>query len=139
MRRAVFLLLVPLPALLTAQGSPRASALVLNHITITDVAGSTARRDMAVVIRGSRISAVGRADAIQIPQGAEVIDLTGKFLIPGLSDMHNDRGPGETIPGPPGPGRAPTRDTRSYLTQMLAFGFTSVFATPHSDLREHAD
>lgn len=95
--------------------------------------------DGAGLIRGSRISAVGRADAIQIPQGAEVIDLTGKFLIPGLSDMHNDRGPGETIPGPPGPGRAPTRDTRSYLTQMLALGFTSVFATPHSDLREHAD
>lgn len=139
MRKAVLLLLVFLPALLTAQGSPRASAVVLNHITIIDIVGSTARRDMAVVIRGSRVSAVGRADAIQIPQGAEVIDLTGKFLIPGLIDMHNHLGPGETIPGPPGPGRAPTRDTRSYLTQMLALGFTSVFATSHSDLREHAD
>lgn len=139
MTRATLLLLVALPALLTAQGTPRAAAVVLNHITVIDVAGATARRDMAVVIRGSRISAVGRADAIQIPQGAEVIDLTGKFLIPGLVDMHNHLGPAENIPGPPRPGQAPPRDTRSYLTQMLALGFTSVFATSHSDLSEHAD
>jgi imidazolonepropionase-like amidohydrolase len=94
---------------------------------------------MAVVIRGSHIAAVGRANAIEIPQGAQVIDLTGKFLIPGLIDMHNHLGPGENIPGPPGPGRAPARNTRSYLTQMLALGFTSTFATSYSDLREHAD
>ena len=139
MTRATLLLLVALPALLTAQGSPRAAAVVLNHITVIDVADATARRDMAVVIRGSRISAVGRADTIQIPQGAEVIDLTGKFLIPGLVDMHNHLGPGDNIPGPPRPGQAPPRDTRSYLTQMLALGFTSTFATSHRDLREHAD
>ena len=34
--------------------------------------------------------------------------------------MHNHLGPGEAIPGPPGPGGAPTRNTRSYLTRMLA-------------------
>jgi imidazolonepropionase-like amidohydrolase len=139
MRRVMLLLIVALPALLTAQESPRAPAVVLNHITIVDVVGSSARRDMAVVIRGTRIAAVGRADAIEVPRGAEVIDLTGKFLIPGLIDMHNHLGPGEAIPGPPGPGQAPMRNTRSYLTQMLALGFTSTFSTAHSDLREHAE
>ena len=139
MRRAMLLLLVALPALLTAQGAPRAAAVVLNHLTVIDVAGSSAQRDMAVLIRGSRIAAVGRADAIDVPRGAEVIDLTGKFLMPGLVDMHNHLGPGEVIPGPPGPGGPPIRNTRSYLTQMLALGFTRAFSTAHSDLREHAD
>jgi imidazolonepropionase-like amidohydrolase len=131
--------LVALPALLTAQEPPRAPAVVLNHITVIDVFSASARRDMAVVIRGNRIADIGPANATRAPAGAEVIDLTGKFLIPGLFDMHNHLGPGEVIPGPPGPGRAPLRDTRSYLGRMLAMGFTSVFATSHSDLREHAD
>jgi imidazolonepropionase-like amidohydrolase len=140
MTRTILVLLVALPTLLTAQGPQRAAAVVLNRITVIDVAGSTARRDMAVVIRGSRIAAVGRAGEIEIPQGAEVIDLSGKFLIPGLIDMHNHLGPAEIIPGPPGPGGPPPRgNTRSYLTRMLAMGFTAAFATSHADLREHAE
>ncbi|HQZ38343.1 MAG TPA: hypothetical protein PLH72_04855 [Vicinamibacterales bacterium] len=81
---------------------------------------------MAIVIRGGCIAAVGRADASEVPPGAEVIDLTGKFVIRGLVDMHNHLGPGEAIPGPPGRGRESSRDTRPYLSQMLALGFTSL-------------
>lgn len=60
--------------------------IVFTHVTIIDVNGSAPRRDMTVVITGDRISAVG--DNISVPAGAQVVDATGKFLIPGLWDMH---------------------------------------------------
>ena len=45
---------------------------------------------MSVAITGERISAVGAADSVRAidAPGAETIDATGQFLIPGLWDMH---------------------------------------------------
>jgi imidazolonepropionase-like amidohydrolase len=44
--------------------------------------------DVVVVIEGDRISIVGKADATTVPTGAEVIDVTGKTVIPGLINCH---------------------------------------------------
>ena len=41
-----------------------------------------------VIIRGDRIVDVGPAESVQIPAGAQVIDATGKTVLPGLWDMH---------------------------------------------------
>ncbi len=41
-----------------------------------------------VVVSGNRIAEVGSADRVRIPQGAKVIDVSGKTLMPGLVDMH---------------------------------------------------
>ena len=133
------LLIIALPVLLLAQQSPLAPDVVLNHVTLIDVATSAVRRDMAIVIRGNRIAAVNRANAIEIERNARVVDLTGKFAIPGLVDMHNHVGTGADMPGPPIPGEESSRAMRQNLTQMLASGFTTVFSTAHSDLREVAD
>src|ERR1044072_4806143 len=62
------------------------ASIVFTHVTIIDVTGATPRRDTTVVITGDRISAIG--DNIPVPAGAQVVDATGKFLIPGLWDMH---------------------------------------------------
>jgi hypothetical protein len=43
---------------------------------------------MTVVITGDRISAIGNSASTPMPAGAKVVDATGKFLIPGLWDMH---------------------------------------------------
>jgi len=40
------------------------------------------------VIEGGTIKAVGRRGAVQVPRGARVIDAAGKFIMPGLIDMH---------------------------------------------------
>jgi imidazolonepropionase-like amidohydrolase len=45
--------------------------------------------DAVVLISGQRIKAVGRADRIKIPPGATVVDVRGKFVLPGLIDAHN--------------------------------------------------
>src|SRR5205823_694549 len=80
---ALFLLL---PALLLAQsnGSRQPAPLVLAHVTVIDVAGGPSKPDMTVVIRGDRISDIGKAGEILPPTDATVVDASGKFLIPGL-------------------------------------------------------
>jgi imidazolonepropionase-like amidohydrolase len=95
---------------------------------------------MAVLIRGDRIAAIERATQFNRP-GARVIDLTGKFLLPGLVDMHHHLERGQSMPGPPIPGQAAEQDVRGNLEEMLAWGFTTVFSTNHAntDLREFAD
>lgn len=41
-----------------------------------------------IVIRGNRIAAVGPADEVPVPSGSRVIDARGRFVIPGLADLH---------------------------------------------------
>lgn len=71
-----------------AVDSPAPSVVVLNHVTVIDATGAPAQGDCAVVIAGDRIAACGKAGEIAMPEGARVIDGSGKFLIPGLWDMH---------------------------------------------------
>ena len=40
------------------------------------------------MITGNRITTIGKTAGVSIPKDAQVIDATGKFLIPGLWDMH---------------------------------------------------
>jgi Amidohydrolase family len=63
-------------------------ALVLTQLTIIDVTGGPPKPDMTVVITGDRITDFGEAGKVAVPQGGRVIDAGGKFLIPGLWDMH---------------------------------------------------
>lgn len=41
-----------------------------------------------VVVRDRRIATVGPADEVAIPDGAHAIDGSGRYLMPGLADMH---------------------------------------------------
>ena len=64
-----------------------AAAIAITHVTVIDVAGGPSRTDATVVIRGNRIASVGTADSVA-PADARIVDGRGKFLIPGLWDMH---------------------------------------------------
>jgi imidazolonepropionase-like amidohydrolase len=64
------------------------SSLALTHVTVIDCTGALAQPNSTVVVSQGHITAVGLTDAIRIPAGARVVDATGKFLIPGLWDMH---------------------------------------------------
>ena len=83
-------LLLILPVQFTAQQprNPQSSSLVFTHVTVIDMTGAPPKPDMTVVIAGNRIMALGQTGRVRVPQGAQVIDATGKFLIPGLWDMH---------------------------------------------------
>ncbi len=86
----MLLLLLVLVALVPNLNSPstRAKPLVFTHVTIIDVTGAPVKSDMTVVIDGNRISELGPSTKLRVPEDAQVVDATGKFLIPGLWDMH---------------------------------------------------
>jgi len=50
--------------------------------------------DGVVLLAGDTIEAVGAAGEVEVPAGAEVIDVSGKVIIPGLVDLHSHIGGG---------------------------------------------
>lgn len=84
------------PALLAAQPVAESQPVVFRHVTVVDTARGTSKADMSVLVTGGRIAAVGRS--IKVPDGARVLDSRGKFLIPGLWDMHSHLGRKEYLP-----------------------------------------
>ncbi|MEP7352270.1 MAG: amidohydrolase family protein [Acidobacteriota bacterium] len=60
--------------------------LALRHATVVDISRNQLRTDVTLLIRGAAITAMG--EKLEPPADATVIDVTGKFLIPGLWDMH---------------------------------------------------
>ena len=68
--------------------APAQRPIVITHVSVVDARDSVPRHDQTVVVRGNRIVASGAADRVAIPADALVIDGRGKFLIPGLWDMH---------------------------------------------------
>ena len=79
--------------LLSSPASPQApstkqTALALTHVTVIDTTGALAQPDVTVVIRGDRIVGMGKSGKVHVPAGSEIVDATGKFLIPGLWDMN---------------------------------------------------
>jgi imidazolonepropionase-like amidohydrolase len=82
------LLLLPVSALTQTNQKPQSKPLVLTHVTVIDTKGAPSQPDMTVIITGDRVTNLGRTGKIRVPKGAQVINATGKFLIPGLWDMH---------------------------------------------------
>ena len=62
--------------------------IAFTHANVIDGRDSIPRRDQTVIVRGNRIVAAGAASAVAVPSGATIIDARGKYLIPGLWDMH---------------------------------------------------
>ena len=65
-----------------------AATLAITDVTLIDGTGAGAQAAMTVLIAGDRITAVGPADELPAPAGAQIIDGHGRFLIPGLWDAH---------------------------------------------------
>jgi imidazolonepropionase-like amidohydrolase len=73
-----------LPALVWAQPAP----LAITHVTVIDGTGAAPRAGMTVVISDERITALGSSSELVPPKDARVVHAAGKFVIPGLWDMH---------------------------------------------------
>jgi imidazolonepropionase-like amidohydrolase len=65
-----------------------ADTLALTHVRVIDGTGAPAAADQTIVIAAGKIQWVGAASAARIPEGAKVLDLTGRSVIPGLVLMH---------------------------------------------------
>jgi hypothetical protein len=62
--------------------------LAFTHVTVIDGTGAAAQRDMTVVVTGDRITTLGKAPQVAVPPNATVFQAHGKFMIPGLWEMH---------------------------------------------------
>jgi len=65
-----------------------AQTVALTDCTIIDPRTGEAQTSRSIVIRGDRILTVGTSAAARIPAGARIVRTSGKFVIPGLWDMH---------------------------------------------------
>jgi Amidohydrolase family len=101
---------------LVSCSSPSSANFAITHVTVIDVTGGPPQSDSTVLVSGTHISAIGPSSSIRIPTGAKVIDATGKFLIPGLADMHlHLTGAGE-----------PEGSREFFLPLLVANGITTV-------------
>jgi hypothetical protein len=62
--------------------------VAITHATVVPMVGDGVLADHTVVVRGDRIVALAPSGELEVPAEATVIDGTGKWLMPGLADMH---------------------------------------------------
>jgi imidazolonepropionase-like amidohydrolase len=75
-----------------AAASLQAEVRVLRGFTLIDGSGAAAVPNSAMIIDAGRIAWVGRVSQLKVPAGAAVIDLSGRFVMPGMIDLHGHLG-----------------------------------------------
>ncbi|HKY30034.1 MAG TPA: amidohydrolase family protein [Pyrinomonadaceae bacterium] len=92
MKRAIFLSLIVLlvaPATFVAQPRTKAAKpIAFVNVNVIPMDKQRVLQKQNVIIRNGVIAEIGDANRIKIPRDAQRIDGTGKYLIPGLTDMH---------------------------------------------------
>ena len=91
--------------------APVVTALVGGTVVAVD--GGPAIKNATVLIAGERISQIGPVDSTAIPAGAKIIRMTGRWLMPGLMNMHVHLG--LKLPGAAGNSLATESDTEEVL------------------------
>jgi imidazolonepropionase-like amidohydrolase len=90
MRKISTLIILAAALLFTANAT--AQVTVLTHATVIDGAGAAPQKDVTIVMENGRIRDVGPSSKMPVPAGATVVDLTGKFITPGIINAHGHVG-----------------------------------------------
>src|SRR5436305_9151807 len=88
--------LIVFAAAVLLAGSARAQVTALTHATVIDGTGAAAANDVTIVLENGRIRDMGTA--LAAPAGATVIDLAGKYVVPGIINAHGHVGPAPRDP-----------------------------------------
>lgn len=65
-----------------------APLVALTHVMVIDGTGASARDDQTIILRDGRIESIGPSGRIAVPPSAQVLDLKGHTVIPGLVALH---------------------------------------------------
>jgi imidazolonepropionase-like amidohydrolase len=90
--------------------SATAQVTLLTHATVIDGTGAGAQKDITIVIEKGRIRDMEPSSKVSTPAGATVVDLTGKFVVPGIINAHGHVG----------------AKTEPQLRQYALYGITTV-------------
>lgn len=121
-------LLLFVPTALVAQ-----APIAFEHVNVIPMDTERVLTDQTVLVRDGIIAAMGPAGQVTVPRDAVRVDARGKYLIPGLAEMHAH------IPSP----QAPTAFTENVLYLYVAAGVTTVRGMlghpSHLDLRRRVE
>jgi hypothetical protein len=109
-----------LVSLLSAPASaqvPEPPAIAFTNASVVPLDREGVERGQTVLVRGDRIAAIGSTSEVRLPAGAMIVDCTGQYLVPGLTDAHVH------VAGSP---LVPTRDDFGDAPIYLAYGITTV-------------
>lgn len=101
--------------------------VVYRDATVFDGTGAPARAGTSLVVEGDRLVEVADTDVLETPDGAEVVELEGRFVVPGLVDAH------QHLATPPDRPKA-----EAWLRQMVYGGVTAI-RDMADDLRQVGD
>ena len=71
-----------------ALGRDAQRLVAITHVSVVPMDRETVLEDMTVLVADEKIAGLFASNLGRIPDGAEVIDGSGKYLLPGLMDMH---------------------------------------------------
>ena len=103
--------------LISSASRPDSTLVAFRNVTVLPMDSERVLAHQTVVVRGDRIVAVGDVAETPVPSGATVVDGTGKYLIPGIADMHVHF-----------PGDTSAIATENALTLFVAGGVTTIRA-----------
>jgi len=107
------------PGARTEAASPPPTAVVFDGAHLVRMERDGIERDQSVLVRNGRIEAIAPRGRLVVPEGAQRIDARGKYLMPGLYDMHAHLVPGTGHDMDP---------VQRQLTVYVALGVTTVRA-----------
>lgn len=109
---------------------PPAPPIAFVSVAVISMTSDRVLADQTVIVDGNRIVVVGPRKSVKVPKGATVINASGKYLIPGLAEMHAH------VPG----GQASDADVERVMYLFASHGITTIRgmlgAPKHLELRE---
>lgn len=100
--------------LLLCTGSALAAEVVFLNVNVLPMTSEAVLEEQTVIVSGGRITAIGPVAGTAVPEGAEIVDGTDRYLVPGLAEMHAH------VPGSASP------ELDRVLALYLANGVTTV-------------
>lgn len=100
-----------------AEAEARTRVKALMNARIFSGTGGPVLEDGVIVVRGGVVSRVGPRDEVDVPDDAEVTDLEGRFVLPGLVNAHGHVGPGGDV-----------EDVEEQLGLYAHYGVTTVLS-----------
>jgi imidazolonepropionase-like amidohydrolase len=106
--RAINVVIVITALLFTASAESQVTALT--RATVIDGTGAEPQKDVTIIMENGRIRDMGPSSKIAVPAGAAVVDIAGKFVVPGIINAHGHVG----------------ANTEPQLRQYALYGVTTV-------------